>query len=550
MDEELIQRHALANAVKYKGKANQGAVLGAAIKELGLSAKELQPTVAKIVTAINALALHEQEKLLQKLGTPETKRKRREGLPELPDVKGKVVMRFAPFPSGPLHLGNTKTLILNDEYVKKYGGKLILFYDDTIGSKEKTISKEAYDLIKEGAEWMGVTIHEEQYKSKRMDLYYKYADEIIEKDKAYVCTCVQEVLRDNRRNGKDCSCRKLSKEKTKQRWQDMMQGKYEEGTAVLRIKTSMQDKNPAFRDRVLFRISNREHPLVGNKYHVWPLLEFSMAIDDHLLGMTHILRGKDLMMETEMQHFIWDIFGWEHPTVIHNGLIQIEGVKISKSKSKQEVESGQFSGWDDPRTWSIQSLRKRGITPEAIRKFLVDTGLKKSDVHIPVDALYSENRKLAENAPRYFFINDPMTVEIKNAPNQTVTVPVHPDHPEQGNRTFTTNQYFFIQTNDFHNLEEGKLYRLMDCLNFTKQGKELVFHSTDYEQYKTRRGRIMHWLPKETGTPIVIIMDDGSHVDGIGEDNTKDIKPDQILQFERFGFVRCEKPGLFYYTHG
>jgi len=546
--DDIIKRHALANAVRYKGKANLGAVLGAVIQETKKSAQELKEPVQKIVEEINKLSEKEQEHQLSKIGAPEKKNRRREGLPELPNVEGSVVMRIAPYPSGPLHIGNTKQLILNDEYVRKYGGKLILFYDDTIGSAEKTITKEAFKLIKEGAEWLGVEIAEEYKKSDRLDVYYDYATQFIEKEKAYVCTCEAELMRENRRNGKACACRSLSLEENKKKWEDMLQYKYKEGTAVLRIKTDIQHKNPAFRDRVLFRISEREHPLVGEKYKVWPLLEFSWAIDDHLLDMTHILRGKDLMMETEMEKAIWDVFGWYHPYVIHTGLLQIENIKLSKSKSKKEVEEGTYSGYDDPRTWSIQSLKKRGIKPEAIRMFVLQGGIGMNDIHVPIDNLYAENQKLIENVHRAFFVARPKKVTIQKAPDLSVEVPVHPDYPDFGTRKFSTKTEFYLDEEDVKLIEEGKLYRLMDCLNFVKKGDVFEFHSTSMDEFRKKKGRIFHWLPVDQARPILVVMPGGEQVSGQVEKQLN-AEHDHIFQFERYGFVRCESKDEFYFAH-
>jgi len=228
-----------------------------------------------------------------------------------------------------------------------------------------------------------------------LEIYYKYAEEIIKKDKAYVCSCKPEVLRENRAKGKDCSCRKQSVEQNLKLWKEMF--KVKEGSMTLRIKTSMQDKDPAFRDRVIFRISEREHPRIKKKYRIWPLLDFSWAVDDYLLGMTHVLRGKDLMIETKMEEYIFDIFKWKKPEFIHTGLLQIEGIKLSKSKGQKEIKEGKYSGWDDPRTWSLQSLERRGIQPEAIRKFIISQGLTKSETTIPIDILYSINKDLIKN---------------------------------------------------------------------------------------------------------------------------------------------------------
>src|SRR3989338_8867697 len=354
---EILRKYALQNALKFDGKANAGAVIGKVLAEnpeLKPKLKGIAKETSEIVKKINKMDLEKIREELQAIAPEllEKKEHEKKGLQELEKAEtGKVVMRIAPYPSGPLHIGNARPAILNDEYVKKYQGKLLMIIDDTIGSEEKQLIKEAFDLIPEGLRWLGVEFEPSIIcKSDRLSIYYKYAEELIKKDKAYVCLCPSEELRKNRENQKDCEHRKASVQETLKEWKNMLT-KYKEGEAVLRLKTSMQHPNPAFRDRVLFRISERDHPRVGKKYKVWPMLELSWGIDDHLLGITHVIRGKELMIESEMEKFIWDIFGWQHPVLIHTGLLELEGVKISKSKSSKEVLSGEYTGWDDPRTW-------------------------------------------------------------------------------------------------------------------------------------------------------------------------------------------------------
>ena len=400
MEEELTKKaraYALKNAIEHGGKAVEGAVISALFHE-GMKKEDAGQAVGdikKIVRNVNSLSADEQKKEHEQIEDLISHRKEREGLQELPNVKGRPVMRLAPYPSGALHLGNAKTYVLNALYAEKYNGRLILVMDDTIGSEQKQLVKEAYKMIPEAFDWLGIKYEKPIiYKSDRLKIYYEYAEKLIKMGRAYVCSCNQETLRYNRARGIECGCRNYSVAKQLDRWKTMFSAR--EGECTLRIKTDMKHPNPAFRDRVLFRISEREHPRVGNKYGVWPLLDFSWAIDDHLLGITHIIRGKDLMMESEMEKYIWDIFGWKHPELLHAGLVRIEGIgaKISKSKAQHEVKSGQFSGWDDPRTWSVQSLRKRGIQPEAIRQFVESIGLNQSDIAVPVDILYALNRKI------------------------------------------------------------------------------------------------------------------------------------------------------------
>lgn len=398
--EEKILAYALKNAVEHEGKAQTGSVLSPLFVE-GLKkeqVRDIMPKINEIVKKVNSMTLDEQKAQLEHEEKQLSHRDvRAEGeLPELPNPKpGKMVMRVAPYPSGPAHIGNTRQLILNDEYVKKYGGKLLLFYDDTIGSEEKQIVPEAYKLMADGVDWLKINYQKPIiYKSDRIEKYYAFGEEIIKKDKAYVCSCPQETLRKNREEAKECIHRKQSVQENLGLWKEMFKPSSKEGSFVVRIKTSMQHPNPAFRDRVLFRISEREHPRVKHKYKVWPTLEVTWGLDDHEFNMTHIIRGKELMIETEMQKYIFDIFGWKHPEFIHSGLLQIDGVKLSKSKGQKEVREGRYIGWQDPRLWSLQSLEKRGILPEAIRKFIISLSLTQKETTVPVNVLYNINRDL------------------------------------------------------------------------------------------------------------------------------------------------------------
>ncbi len=398
--DELIKAYALKNAVEHGGKAVVGSVISGLFAE-GLKKEEARDIALKVNLVINDINKMPLETQKQELAVVEKlishREVRPEGeLPELPNAKeGKVIVRLAPYPSGALHIGNTKTYLLNALYAEKYNGRILFMMDDTIGSEEKQIAPEAYKLIPEAFDWLGVKYEKPiMYKSDRLNIYYKYADEIIRKEKAYVCSCDAETLRKNRADGKECGHRKHSVKENLKLWQEMFDAP--EGKYVLRIKTSMKAADPAFRDRVIFRISEREHPRTGKKHRVWPLLEFSWAIDDHLLGITHVIRGKELMIESEMEKYIWDIFGWKHPELIHASLVRLEGIgaKISKSKAQKEVKEGKFFGWHDPRTWSVQSLMMRGIQSKAIRDFVIGMSLTQKEVIVPIDILYEYNRKI------------------------------------------------------------------------------------------------------------------------------------------------------------
>jgi glutamyl-tRNA synthetase len=558
IDKEVIKAYALENAIKYKGEANQGAVLAGLFSE-GLEKskiKDIIPTIQKVIKEVNKLSQETQIEEFSKLNSTTSKREVREGLKELPNAeKGKVVMRIAPFPSGPLHIGNARPLILNDEYAKMYDGKLLIVMDDTIGSTAKQIEPQAYKLIEEGIKWIDIK-HDKNiiYKSDRTEQYYKYAEELLKKGYMYVCTCDQETMHDLKQKGIACSCRELPPEKQMERWKEMFKAKM--GSITVRLKTNMQDPDPAFRDRVMFKISDLPHPRTKNKFRVYPSMEFSWGIDDHIFGVTHVLRGIDHQMSTRVQDFIRKIFNWPNPESIYNGHFAIEGIKISKSKGAKEVGEGTFKGWNDPRTWSLQSLKDRGIKPQAIRDFILSQGIKKSNSTVPVESLYILNKKLLENAPRYFFVEQPQKIKISGTPDLTAKIPLHPSK-NLGTREYKTSQEFLISKTDYDIMQNGN-YRLMHLLNFKSDNvlrmQPRTFSFLSSEPDNNIKTKFIQWLPANAdNVNVEITMPDGSTTKGKGEPKLKDLKPETIIQFERFGFVKLHKKSKdkleFWFTH-
>jgi glutamyl-tRNA synthetase len=367
--ETRIRRLALENALHHSGAPRSGPILArllATDPALRDHADQLAPLITRICREIGEQDRAAQDSELAALGGPEPKGRPPEGggeaeLPPLPGAEpGHVVLRLAPFPSGALHIGNARMLFINDAYRRRYDGKLYLVFDDTAGSEEKRVDLEVFDRIRQDLELAQVPVDQVFYKSDRVPLFYPWAVRVIERDGAYVCTCPAELLRNNRAAGVECPERSQARTTTLELWNRMLEGGFAPGEAVLRLRTDMKDPDPAFRDRVLFRISDFDHPRVGRRYRVWPLLEFSWAVDDILLGMTHVVRGKDLVMEDRVEEFIWNLLGERGPPFLHWGLLRVREAKISKSKSYAEVKSGAFDGWADPRTWSLASLERRG----------------------------------------------------------------------------------------------------------------------------------------------------------------------------------------------
>ncbi|MGI0130747.1 MAG: glutamate--tRNA ligase [Thermoplasmata archaeon] len=552
--EARVRRVAIENALAHEGAPRPGPIVArllATDPTLRARAVDLRALVTAIVAEVGALPRDELETRLAALGGPEPERAKEEksaggDFPDLPGaVAGKVVLRMAPFPSGVLHVGHGRMLYVHQHYRERYGGQLLLVFDDTIGSEEKRVETEFFDLIVGDCELAGVRPDAVVYKSDRIPLFYPWARRVIDKGAAYVCRCPTELLRHNRVNGVACPERAQSAPEAADEWDRMLAGAYAPGTAVLRLKTSLSDPDPAFRDRVLFRISDLDHPRVGHRYRVWPLLEFSWAVDDIELGITHVLRGKDLVIEDRMQRFLWDLLGIRGPPFLHWGILRVREAKVSKSKSYREVTSGLYDGWSDPRTWSLRSLDRRGISMEALRAFILSFGLSLADIEVPAETLYAENRKRIDATTiRRSFVPEPVRVEVVGYPAglDSVELPNHPDLPDLGKRVVPAGPAFFLPYRDLA-AHPGAEVRLKDLLNvrlpadIPPPGGTVPATFTSRENQRLPR---LQWVGAPEAIPVEVLGIEGERSVGMGERALAGARPREILQFERVGFVRVD----------
>ncbi len=584
----LLWIYSLENSVKFGGKPNVKAILGKLIgqnPELKSQIKEIKLIQDEIVLEISKLTLQEQEAKLLELKPDalekKVSKKEKKTLPELPNAQNydKIVMRLAPYPSGALHIGNARMVVLNSEYIKKYNGDLILFFDDTIGSpkslrntsKAKYVLPEAYKLIEDGLKWLGITYSKVYYKSKRLEIYYEYCEKLIKDNLAYVCFCTAAEFKNKYKDRKlDCPHRNHTLSFNLKEWENMLNGKYHETEVVVRLKTGMKYKDPAIRDQIIMRISEAEHPRVGTKYLVWPMLEFSWAIDDYLIGVSHILRGSDLVKEDVIEDFIWAHFGWKKAEFIHYGRLNFSGLSkseenlLSKTKARNNIANGTYSGWDDPRTWSLQSLKMRGIEPKALRDSLLDLGLSINAINFSVNWLYSKNKDIIDElSNRYFFVEEPTIIEISDVPfSDFIAEPLlQPTNPQKGRRKIKVDAInnkllILISRADMVKLNVDQIIRLKDLINIqitsirVNDGKiQARFHSSDLN----RDYSIIHWVPKKENVKVSIIKPDGTVSMGNGEKSLQNIPLNKPIQFERYGFVnpiKWENQILIcYFTH-
>lgn len=385
--EKITRAYALKNAIAYEGKAQQGSVISALFNE-GLDKKDMKEygkKISEIVNEINKMPLEEQEKEFESLKDLISHRKVREGLPELPNSKkGKVVMRFAPSASGPLHIGHALTSCISFLLVKEYGGKFYVRIEDT---DPENIYKPAYKMIKSESKWLFDNFAEVIIQSERIEVYYKYIEKLIKKNSAYVCTCSSEKFREYSMTKENCPCRNNEVKENLQRFERMKNKKgYKEGEAVLRFKTpdeigGMKHKNPAMRDFPLARINETKHPLQGNKYRVWPLMNLAVAVDDIEMKMTHIIRAKDHRDNAERQKMIYTALGLENkiPWTGFLGRWHFKDLELSTTQFRKGIESGEYSGWDDKKLPTLASLKKQGYKPKAFWKIAERIGFSEND---------------------------------------------------------------------------------------------------------------------------------------------------------------------------
>lgn len=582
----LARKYALQNAVQHGGSANPGAVVGKIMGEaadLRPHSKTIMPWIQDETKQVNGLDPGAQKAELESLDPSLLEKKKKErGHPfkTLPgyDDHDEVVMRFAPNPNGPATLGHSRGMVTMAEYkrIAEEDGKkgtLVLRYDDT-DPQVKPPYLPAYDWIAEDYAWLGAEVDRKVLASDRIEEYYKVVEALLDKDAAYVCTCTQEDAKAHRDAGKPCPHRGRDTETQKADWKKMLGGGFGEGEATLRVKTQVDHKDPALRDWVGLRIVETPHPRVGDKFRVWPMLDFESAVEDHLQGVTHIIRGKDLRDSTHRQRFLYDHMGWKYPETLYWGRVRLDEIgRFSSSGMRKDIDAGRFTGWDDPRLPTLRALRRRGIRAEALRAFWVGMGLSEKDVAASLVNLYAENEKLVEpEADRLFFVHDPVTVTVKLPDDHgswldeegalVASTPVHPDHAERGVRTnrvpvADATAKVFLARADVEGRRPGDLVRLKDLGNirFESVGSGLedppqaVWAGDDLDEARKAKAPIVQWVSTAPGSHVETTVlrpepsdePDGVRHHGLAEAHITSYKADRIIQFERYGFVRLEE---------
>ncbi|MFT4310237.1 MAG: glutamate--tRNA ligase [Candidatus Woesearchaeota archaeon] len=548
--ENLIMQVLLENAVKFNGTPNQKAVLG---KLLGIdpSLKQdvpaLQATIAKLTEQIQTWSVEQQQQHLATLGAhyTEQKKEKREGLVPLQGDTSKVIMRFAPSPSGPMHIGHALTGGLTALYCKQYKGTFILRIEDT---NSDNIDVQAYDMLPQEAQWLFGKVDEVWIQSDRLSIYYKYLEQLIEQGDAYVDHSTPEEFKMYIQEKKESPCRLLSAQEHMLRWQKMFDT-YKEGQAVVRMKTDMTHKNPAMRDFPLARINDSEHPRQKNKYRVWPLMNLAVTVDDIEAGMTHIVRAKDHADNAKRQEYIYKALQKPIPHTSFVGKIQFEDIELSASKTKQLITQGVYSGWDDIRLPTIAALKKRGYQPEAFLGYTHNIGVSLTDKHVSRTDFFKTLDTLNTSCidaktPRVFMVRNPVTITVQGAPTRRLELDIHPEH-HKGGRFIDTTDSYMVEAQDI-DVAQGDMIRLMDNANIVKTATGWKYHSDDYDIFKKEGKAIIHWLPVESCVLSTLRMPDNSTIPIAVEKTIEHLDVNDVIQAQRIGYCCVQKKEVWF----
>ena len=471
-----------------------------------------------------------------------------------------VVTRFPPEPNGYLHIGHAKSILLNDGLAKKYNGKFNLRFDDTNPTKEKT---EFVQSIIEDVKWIGGDFEDRLFfASDYFDQMYEAAVKLIKKGKAFVCDLTAEEIREYRGTltepGKNSPYRDRSVEENLTLFEGMKNGEFEDGTKVLRAKIDMSSPNINMRDPVIYRVARMNHHNTGDKWCIYPMYDFAHPIEDAIEGITHSICT--LEFEDHRPLYDWVVKELEYenpPKQIEFAKMYLTNVITGKRYIKRLVEENIVDGWDDPRLVSISALRRRGFTPESIRKFMELCGVSKSNSSVDYAMLeYCIREDLKHKRPRVMVVLDPIKLVITNYPEgeiEYVDAAVNQENPEMGTRKVPFGRELYIDRDDFmieppkkyFRLFPGNEVRLMNayfvtCTDYItdENGNVTEVHCTYDPETKSGTGftgrkvkGTIHWVEATTAVKAEVrlyenIVDEEKGV--YNEDGTLNLNPNSL----------------------
>ena len=409
-----------------------------------------------------------------------------------------VQTRFPPEPNGYLHIGHAKSILLNYGLAKKYGGKFNMRFDDTNPTKEK---EEFVHSILEDVKWLGADYEDRLFfASNYFQKMYECAVFLIKKGKAFVCDLSAEQIREYRGDfttpGKESPYRNRSIEENLQLFEDMKAGKYQDGEKVLRAKIDMASPNINMRDPVIYRVAHMTHHNTGDTWCIYPMYDFAHPIEDAIEHITHSICT--LEFEDHRPLYDWVVRECEFenpPRQIEFAKLYLTNVVTGKRYIKKLVEDGIVDGWDDPRLVSIAALRRRGYTPESIKKFVELVGVSKANSSVDYAMLeYCIREDLKLKRPRVMAILDPVKLVIDNYPEgqiEMLSIPNNLENEELGEREVPFAKELYIEREDFMEERPKKYFRLFPGNEVRLMGAYFVT-CTGYEKDENGNVTVVH----------------------------------------------------------
>ena len=502
----------------------------------------------------------------------------------------RVVTRFPPEPNGYLHIGHAKSIFINFELADEFNGRTHLRFDDTIPLKEDT---EYVEAIKEDVRWLGYDWDALYFASDYFEEMYNRAVLLIRKGKAYVCDLTAEEIRQTRGTltepGKESPYRNRSVEENLRLFEMMREGKFKDGEKVLRAKIDMASPNLNMRDPVLYRIAHATHHNTKDRWCIYPMYDFAHPLEDAIEGVTHSICTLEFEDHRPLYDWVIRECEMEHtPRQYEFAKLYLTNTVMGKRHCRLLVEQKIVDGWDDPRLPTIRGLRRKGYTPEAIREFVRETGVSKSngvaDLRM-LEHFIREDLKL--KAPRTMAVLRPLKVVITNYPEgqtEWLDAEINPENPEMGVRKIPFSREIYIEQDDFMENPPSKYFRLfpgnevrlkhayfIKCHDVVKdaQGNIVELHCTYDPETKSGSGftgrkvkGTIHWVDASQAIPAEfrlyepLILDDeeeesDSFLDrlnpnsleilhGFVEPNMKDVKPHDKFQFFRHGYFNVD----------
>ena len=476
----------------------------------------------------------------------------------------KISTRFPPEPNGYLHVGHAKSILLNYGLAKKYNGEFYLRFDDTNPTKEDT---EFVNSIIADVEWLAEYDGEVKYASNYFQQMYEAAVKLIKDGKAFVCDLSAEEIKEYRGTltepGKNSPYRDRSIEENLDLFERMKNGEFEDGSRVLRAKIDMASPNINMRDPVIYRVAKQTHHNTGDKWCIYPMYDFAHPIEDAVEGITHSICTLEFEDHRPLYDWVVREVGYEHPPKqIEFAKLYLTNVVTGKRYIKKLVEDGVVDGWDDPRLVTIAALRRRGFTPESIKKFVELVGVSKAQSSVDYAMLeYCIRDDLKPIAPRVMAVLHPIKLIIDNYPEcalEYLDAPVNMDNPELGNKKIPFGRELWIEAEDFMEEPPKKYFRLfpgnevrlmnayfVKCVGFEKDedGNVTVVHATYDPETKVGSGfkgrkvkGTIHWVKVDEAVEITArlyenLVDEEKGV--YNEDGSMNINPNSLELIEK-----------------